>query len=538
MDKKNWCWLMFLASLAMFVAGTATPVFSQPMLKMVYIEADSAGAARKLAGMGLDIAAVRRIGAQKAEKDTLDQKYRVEAVVSALDEIKLKKAGIKFSAAQQATGMRDMTAMAATETVYHSFDEPDLGIKDQLYTIAKRYPHIAKLKTIGHSIQGRPLLAMRLTRTWGFKDDQEVDDVHYSFKPQVLFVATHHAREWVATQMAMRLIKYLTANYRSDKRVTRLLLTTEIWVIPVANPDGYEYTFTNERLWRKNLRDNDGDGEITLADGVDLNRNFGSRWGLDDEGSSGIPSDGTYRGPAPDSEPETQALINFMRKKKFKFAISYHTYGNLILYPWGWQFKTASFDDPIFVAQAGTDENPAIYDTLNDVGYDPGVGADLYITNGDFTDWSYYEAGVPSHTLEFTDGYDFRFPDDEAMVQTVFEDSLEFVLSVAESAWHPFYPNSPVDMPAEDIYHTPVTASYGTSQLIEVVARKYYRPKLYYQINGGRWKKVRLRESFGRFYNQEPGLYYTRYTGEIRGQQAGDTVIYKLRSPRYTAGPL
>ena len=80
--------------------------------------------------------------------------------------------------------------------------------------------------------------------------------------------------------MAMRLIKYLTTNYHSDKRVTRLLLTTEIWVIPVANPDGYEYTFTNERLWRKNLRDNDGDGEITLADGVDLNRNFGSRWGL------------------------------------------------------------------------------------------------------------------------------------------------------------------------------------------------------------------------------------------------------------------
>ena len=259
--------------------------------------------------------------------------------------------------------------------------------------------------------------------------------------------------------------------------------------------------------------------------------------GYDDEGSSGIPSDGTYRGPAPDSEPETQALINFMRKKKFKFAISYHTYGNLILYPWGWQFKTASFDDPIFLAQAGTDENPAIYDTLNDVGYDPGVGADLYITNGDFTDWSYYKAGVPSHTLEFTDGYDFRFPDDEAMVQTVFEDSLEFVLSVAESAWRPFYPKSPVDMPAEDIYHTPVTNSYGTSQLIEVVARKNYRPKLYYKINGGRWKKVRLRESFGRFYNQEPGLYYTRYTGKIRGQQAGDTVTYKLRSLRTRLGP-
>ena len=171
------------------------------------------------------------------------------------------------------------------------------------------------------------------------------------------------------------------------------------------------------------------------------------------------------------------------------------------------------------------------------MGYDPGVGADLYITNGDFTDWSYYQAGVPSHTLEFTDGYDFRFPDDEAMVQTVFEDSLEFVLSVAESAWHPFYPKSPVDMPAEGIYHTPVTSSYGTNQLIEVVARKYSRPKLYYQINGGRWKKVRLRERLGRFYNDEPGLFYTRYAAEIRGQQAGDTVTYVSICPSWAKAP-
>ena len=132
----------------------------------------------------------------------------------------------------------------------------------------------------------------------------------------------------------------------------------------MANPDGYQYTFTNERLWRKNLRDNDGDGQITIADGVDLNRNFDSHWGYEDEGSSPIWSSGQYRGLAPNSEPETQAVIDFIQDNDFKFVISYHTYGNLILYPWGWQVKTSSLDDPIFVAQAGTDANPAIYDTL------------------------------------------------------------------------------------------------------------------------------------------------------------------------------
>ncbi|NNG01984.1 MAG: zinc carboxypeptidase, partial [Desulfobacteraceae bacterium] len=443
------------------MAGIATPVFSDPELKMVYIEADSASAVRKLAGMGLDIAAVREADGP----DALRQAYRVEAVVSASDEAVLRKAGLKWTVAEQ-TGLRATAMATAAETVYHSFDEPGVGIKDQLYDIAETYPRITHLETIGYSIQERPMLAMRLTKN---ADDDDDDDDCYGgdgddddCKPQVLYVATHHAREWVATQMAMRLIKYLTANYGSDRRVTRLLRTTEIWIIPVANPDGYNYTFTNVRLWRKNLRDNDGDGVITNADGVDLNRNFDSRWALDNEGSSRVFGSGTYRGAAPNSEPETQAVVNFMQRHDFKFAISYHTYGNLILYPWGWQFRTPSFDDPIFLAQAGTDENPAIYDSLRSEGYNPGVGADLYITNGDFTDWSYAAAGVPSHTVEFTDGYDFRFPDDEAMVQTVFDDSLEFALSVAESARHPERPKSPVGIAAEDINHTPVTVSYGS----------------------------------------------------------------------------
>ena len=81
---------------------------------------------------------------------------------------------------------------------------------------------------------------------------------------------------------------------------------TELWFVISANPDGYQYTFDHERLWRKNLRDNDGDGQITVADGVDPNRNFAEHWGYDNEGSSPDPADDTYRGPSAASEPETQ----------------------------------------------------------------------------------------------------------------------------------------------------------------------------------------------------------------------------------------
>ena len=442
---RIWVTGVMILTLSLILVPSAVSQSPQLSLKMVSIEAQSRADVEKLAGMGLDIAAVRKGPVVEGRLGIPMQTYRVEVVVSSIDESKLGREGFSWS---EIPGKGPAKKIGEPYEVYHSFDEPINGIKDQLHNIAATYPHIAQLKTIGHSIQKRPMLVMRLTNEKVGKKEG---------KPQVLFVGTHHAREWVATEMSMRLIKYLTANYGSDARVTELLDNVEVWIMPVGNPDGYQYTFTNERLWRKNLRDNDGDGQITLADGVDLNRNFAAHWGLDDEGSSPNPNSETYRGTAPNSEPEVQALVDFIQDNDFKFILSYHTYQDLILYPWGWQWNTTSLDDPIFVAQAGTDANPAIYDSLRDEGYDPGVGADLYITNGDFTDWAYYDLGIPAQTVELTDGYDFRFPDDEDMVQTVFNDNLEFALSYAESARDPAHPVSPVGLIPEDVYHTPLT---------------------------------------------------------------------------------
>jgi hypothetical protein len=506
MKRKGLFLLLMLISLIIFSASSVPVAFSQspePMLKMVSIDAGSAGAVKKLARMGIDIAAVREGPVVEGDRGVPIQTYRVEAVVSSLDEKKLSYEGFSWT---EVPGKGPVKKIGEPYEVYHSFDEPINGIKDQLHTIAATYPQIAQLKTIGHSIQKRPMLVMRLTNEKAGKKEG---------KPQVLFVATHHAREWVATEMAMRLIKYLAANYGSDARVTELLDNVEVWIMPVGNPDGYQYTFTNERLWRKNLRDNDGDGQITLADGVDPNRNFASHWGYDNEGSSPIWSSETYRGTAPNSEPEVQALVDFIRQNDFKFALSYHTYQDLILYPWGWQVKTPSLDDPIFVAQAGTDANPAIFDSLLGIGYDPGVGADLYTTNGEFTDWAYGELGIPAYTVELTDGYDFRFPDDEGLVQQVFLDNLEFALSLAESALDPAHPVSPVGMPAQDAYHVPVTLSYGPDQMIEVLARKGLPLTLTYSINGGPEQTAGFSEKLGDFYNEEPGTYYSRYEAVI-----------------------
>ena len=173
-------------------------------------------------------------------------------------------------------------------------------------------------------------------------------------------MGTIHAREWIATEVVRRELHYFVDNYNKNADVTNLVNTRELWFMPVANPDGYQYTFDGDRLWRKNLHDNDGDGQITNADGVDLNRNYDINWGYDDEGSSSQISSETYRGTEPASEPEVQAHQALIDRMKFKFLVTYHSYGPLLLYPFGWQIQTPSADDPLYIAYTGTDANPAI----------------------------------------------------------------------------------------------------------------------------------------------------------------------------------
>ena len=174
----------------------------------------------------------------------------------------------------------------------------------------------------------------------------------------------------------------------NDTDVKKLLQSTELWFMPVANPDGYQYTFSTERLWRKNLRDNDGNGQITVGDGVDPNRNFPNHWGYDNEGSSGIPSSDTYRGKAPASEAETLAMKGLLDRIKFKFQVNYHSNGQWLLYAEGWQIATPTADDPIYYAMSGNLDNPAIDE------FHPGLSSDvLYVTNGETTDYAHAEHG-------------------------------------------------------------------------------------------------------------------------------------------------
>ncbi|MGH8698581.1 MAG: M14 family metallopeptidase, partial [Burkholderiales bacterium] len=351
---------------------------------------------------GLD--SLARLGFEVADVRILDGAPHAVIVVSPETEAPLRRAGY----IPQDVALGPLAAVAAADTyrVYRSFEKPLTGIRATLEAWAAADTAL-DLDSIGSSVEGRPILAVKLG-----------DAADSPARPNVLFMGTHHAREWVAAEMAMKLLRWLADSLPSAVRASR-----DIWVIPVENPDGYQYTFMTERLWRKNRRPN-GDGTF----GVDPNRNYPAFWGLDDAGSSGAPGSEVYRGTGPASEPETRAIVAFHAAHPPAVSVSYHTFSGLVLHPYGFRTGELAPDQPVFTALAGTDLFPAVRDSVpasTIAYYHPGPGWHLYPTNGEYTEWAYRAHGSIAFTPELTSGcctpvgslyYGFEFPDDSGMV--------------------------------------------------------------------------------------------------------------------------
>ena len=316
----------------------------------------------------------------------------------------------------------------------------------------------------------------------------------------VLYSAVNHAREWIAAETNRRLMNWFVDNRDTDL-MQSLLRTHELWIMPIMNPDGYDYTFTcgdhaavavmcnglpspnDNRLWRKNLRDNDGDGLFgDDDDGVDPNRNYSTGWNLDPEGSSGNIGSETYRGPSPLSEPENMAYDRLLRRVDFVEVVNYHSAAQLLLYPFGSYTDYSSTDDSFFKAITGT---------YGDAAVDPYISqrsSDLYVTNGETTEHAYTQYQALAWTPELdecgTGGgigcqSNFVFPDEEDKVQGVFLKNLDFALNVAVSAKDPEEPRNSDSNPSTyrvkatvDIEPTPMQVSYGSAQTLEAITKK------------------------------------------------------------------
>ncbi|RKP26153.1 hypothetical protein SYNPS1DRAFT_14601 [Syncephalis pseudoplumigaleata] len=201
---------------------------------------------------------------------------------------------------------------------YHTYDDIVWWSGD----LAARFPHLVRfVPSIGRTHEGRDIPMLRITAPGGDGGKE---------RKRVWLQSLQHAREWISGSTLQYIAEKLVGGYGKHSRVTRLLKQVEFVLVPVVNPDGYTYTWTTDRLWRKNRRDN-GDGTF----GVDLNRNWPDHWsskGLWTQSSSVI-----YPGPSAASEPEVQALMQaYLKTPNVVAVVDIHSYSQLLLRPFGW----------------------------------------------------------------------------------------------------------------------------------------------------------------------------------------------------------
>ena len=258
-----------------------------------------------------------------------------------------------------------------------------------------------KLDTIGYSLQGRPIWGLRLGKNLGGPET----------RPVAFYNALTHAREPGGMMALLYFVDDLLSKYGADPSATYLLDHRVIYIVPVVNPDGYrfnQYQYDSTRVvgyHRKNLRDTDGDGISEIeTDGVDLNRNYSYMWGGPGAGTS--PTDITYRGAGPFSEPETQAQRNLIIALQPKAALTFHTYGDLLIHPWGYQQDAAA-------------DSLKFYEWSDDMtrgnGYQSGQSMRvLYQVSGEFSDWCWGDTEskprFPSWTPEVGTPLDMFWP--------------------------------------------------------------------------------------------------------------------------------
>ncbi|NIR49823.1 hypothetical protein GWO43_14975 [candidate division KSB1 bacterium] len=244
-------------------------------------------------------------------------KNYVEATVSQNELQQIKKSGFKVA----------MVSTRGRNTSIPPFYKTLEEIESDLHRLQLKYPNILAVEKIGESTALKlPIWAAKISDNAAESEDE----------PRILFMGVHHAREPIGANICLRIMESLCEGYDTDNKIEEWVDDLEIWLVPVVNPDGYKYVMDNNLhfpWWRKNLRDNDGDGLFNpLYDGVDLNRNYDYNW---DEGGDGKPNSWFYRGRSPFSENETKSILRLALRENFVIGISYHSYGESILFPWG-----------------------------------------------------------------------------------------------------------------------------------------------------------------------------------------------------------
>ncbi|MCM2353424.1 MAG: M14 family metallopeptidase [Pseudobdellovibrio sp.] len=307
------------------------------------------------------------------------------------------------------------------DSAFHNYAE----MTAELTKLANENPTLVTMGSVGKSTEGRDTWVLRLG----------ADQSHASEKPAVIYMGGHHAREHLSMEMPLMLAQHLVEQYKAgNERIIGLMNNRDIHIIPMVNPDGAEYDIQDGsyKMWRKN-RSRNANGTF----GTDLNRNYSYKWGTG--GSSTNPNSDTYMGTKPFSEPETINIKNYVEAHtNITTLLSFHTYSQLILYPWGHKYDGIenTKDAKVFETMA---KKMAEWNK-----YTPQQASDLYIASGDTTDWAYGEHKIFAFTFELdpsqaSGGFGGGgFYPGAGVIQPVFNKNIEPALYLMEYADNPY----------------------------------------------------------------------------------------------------
>ena len=362
------------------------------------------------------------VSVDEADEETVVVSGRAEQIK------KLRQQGydvsLSGSAPDRSSGADDLRLydFPSADSKYHNYAEMNTEIDQRLAA----YPNIMSKRVIGKSYQGRDIVAIKVS------DNVATDES----EPEVLFTFHQHAREHLTVEMALYLLRELGAGYGSDSRITSMVNNREIWIVPDLNPDGGEYDIAtgSYRSWRKNRQPNSGSSYV----GTDLNRNWNYKWGCCG-GSSGSKSSETYRGAAAESAPEVKVVADFVRgrvvggKQQITAGIDFHTYSELVLWPFGYTYADT--------ATGMTADDAAAFKTVGQKmaasnGYTAEQSSDLYITDGSIDDYLWGAQKIFSYTFEMyptsSSGGGFYPPDE--VIERETSRNRDAVLQLLENA--------------------------------------------------------------------------------------------------------
>jgi hypothetical protein len=376
----------------------------------------------------------------------VSQDDRVELLAHDQDLDRLVELGIDFGigARDLFPGARSGLREGNLDPEYHTFDEMLAEIRG----LEADYPQICKVYDIGDA-QSKSygwdnfdyefdIWALRIS------DNPDIDEP----EPCVVYDGRHHAREPVSTELVLAVAQYFCQNYGHEPSVTETVDGTEIWIVPMVNPDGHQWVEDNEWWWRKSLTDCNGNHWVDHNEGIDPNRNYDWHW------VSGNWESQCYGGPTPWSAPEVASMRDLHEKHRTCLNATVHSFGEMILYPFGY----------------GVDPEPAVIEVAGELG--ARLGYDVLqstAAHGTSKDWVYGSLGGCAFTVETATEF---VPTGPEMMEIVSELLPGFVW-LATRAQGPSIQGTVTDastgQPLEATIHIPeIQDCYGEGELCDM----------------------------------------------------------------------